>query len=404
MSKRRSVWSVLGCLAVVMVLASGGLALWGRLRWADAGWYYHRSADYRLRRGQQALREGNRNRAEKVGELLATSGYADQAALLRGEILFRQAKALVESGQAQAAAGRLVRAIEEFNKIRDQGQIRLQAAEAERALRFVLDSEPNDIEAHRGLAAIYFDQGASLRALEHLQRVADLDEADGRPYRLMGLILKDRDNYPAAIDCYRAALGRQLGGQSADKVRFELAECLAKLDRCDEVVEVLAQRDSADEDAATMVLRATCLAKKGQVLGAATVLDRALEVFPDDAAVLRERAILHMEAHESEAALALLQRALRIDPHDYSGRYQLGLVYKLLGRAVEAAQELSRAEQIKADLREQQRLTQEAATRPWQADVRLRLAAVCDRLGHYSDAQSWRAAAAACGLRIMEHP
>ncbi|HMC89351.1 MAG TPA: tetratricopeptide repeat protein, partial [Gemmataceae bacterium] len=243
MSKRRSVWSVLCCLAVVMVLASGGLALWGWLRWADAAWYYHRSADYRLRRGQQALREGNRNRAEKVGELLATSGYADQAALLRGEILLRQGKALVESGQAQAAAGRLVRAIEEFNKIRDQGQIRLQAAtlsgqcllylkqprEAERALRFVLDSEPNDIEAHRGLAAIYFDQGASLRALEHLQSVADLDEADGRPYRLMGLILKDRDNYPAAIDCYRAALGRQLGGQSADKVRFELAECLAKL-------------------------------------------------------------------------------------------------------------------------------------------------------------------------------
>jgi hypothetical protein len=49
-------------------------------------------------------------------------------------------------------------------------------------------------------------------------------------------------------------------------------------------------------------------------------------------------------------------------------------------------------------------LTQEAATRPWEADVRLRLAAVCDRLGHYTDAQSWREAAAACRLRTAEHP
>jgi tetratricopeptide (TPR) repeat protein len=392
--------------------------LWGWLRWSDAAWYYYPSADHRLRRGQQALREGNVDRAAEVAELLAASGYADQAALLRGEILFRQGKALVERGKAQSAIGRLGRAIDEFNKIRDRGRIRLEAAslsgqcllylkqprEAERVLRFVLDEQPNDIDALRGLAAIYFDQGATLRALDYLKRVAELDQGDGRPYRLMGLILKDRDNYAAAVDCYRAALDRQLRGQPADKVRFELAECLAKLGRCDEVVEVLAQRDSADEDAATMVLRATCLAKKGQVGEAAAILDRALEVFRDDAAVLRERASLHMEAHEPEAALALLQRALRIDPHNYSGRYQLGLVYKMLGKTVEAAQELSRAEQIKADLREQQRLTQEAATRPWEADVRLRLAAVCDRLGHSTDAQSWREAAAACRLRTAEHP
>jgi tetratricopeptide (TPR) repeat protein len=411
MSNQRSVWLVLCGLSIVATLGSGGLAFWGWLRWADARWYYHWSADYRLRRGQEALHEGNLGRAQEVADMLTAGGHGDQAALLQGEILFRQGKALVDNGQAPSAVGRLSRAIDECNKIKDQGTIRLQAAslsgqcllylkqprEAERALRFVLDQQPNDVDALRALAAIYFDQGATSQAIDYLERVAKLDETDGRAYRLMGLIFKEHDNYAAAMDCYRIALGRQLGKQSPDKVRFELEECLARLNRYDEVVEVLGQCDAASEDAAQMVLRATCLARKGQAAEASMVLNRALEVFPDDAAVLRERAVLHLEARQPEAALPLLQRAVRADSYDYSSHYQLGLVYRILGKTVEAAQELSRAEQVNGDLREQQRLTQEAATRPWDAEIRLRLAAVCDRLGRYSDAASWREAAAACG-------
>jgi tetratricopeptide (TPR) repeat protein len=398
-------------------LAAVSLAVLGRAQWADAGWYYHFSPAYRLERGRQALLQGDRNRAEQVAQCLATSGHGDPAALLRGEILFRQGRALAETGQAPAAVGRLAAAIEEFNKIEDQGSIRLEAAalsgqcflylkrprEAERLLRFVLQEQPDHVDAHRALAAVYFDQGAMTPAVQHLQRVAALDDADGRPHRLMGLIFKDREDYATAVDCYRQALARELRGQPPAKIRLELAECLSKLNRYHEATDLLAASDFSDEDApAVAVLRATCLIRQGQAAAATAILDRALAAFPDDAVLLRERAIRHVEAKEAEAALPLLRRALDMDRHDYSSHYQLGLVYRMLGRGQEAAEQLRLAEQIKTDLLEHERLTREAASRPWDASVRLRLAALSDRLGRPADAASWREAAVACPVATRD--
>src|SRR5207247_11209982 len=96
--------------------------------------------------------------AEQYADLLEAGGAADHAHLLKGEI------ALARDGFTQALA--------HFNRIRDQGALRLQAAflsgkcllslrnlrESERALLFVLDQQPDHVEAHRLLAIIYYDQ------------------------------------------------------------------------------------------------------------------------------------------------------------------------------------------------------------------------------------------------------
>src|SRR5207237_9445393 len=98
--------------------------------------------------------------------------------LLRGEELFLQAKPYAEADKADVAAPLLLKALTEFDKIRDKGKLRLRAAltigkcylymhqyrDAESAFGFVADSDPNNVDAHRGLASLYYDLGVTSRA------------------------------------------------------------------------------------------------------------------------------------------------------------------------------------------------------------------------------------------------
>jgi tetratricopeptide (TPR) repeat protein len=384
------------------------------VRWGDVRWYYDSSPGHRLAQGQQALHLGKETRASAIVDILAADGYSDHAALLQGEILFRRGKALIELGQAQPATSLLRDAVSEFNKIRDQGPIRLESAgfsgqcflylkqyrEAERVLRFVLGQRPDDVEARRALAAVYFDQGALLLALEHLERVAELDDADARPYRLLGLIYKDLENYAAAVDCYRKALARELRGQPASKIQIELAECLSRQNGCDEALQILELCQPQPSDAAlAAALKGACLRDLGRAAEAAIVLDTALAQWPSEVVLLRQRAILHLEAKEAEAGVTLLKRALDLDRSDYTSRYQLGLAYRALGRTAEADGQFRLTEQTKADLLEHRKLTQEAASKPWDAGVRQHLATLCEKLGRFEDAAQWSLAAAACSVQ-----
>src|SRR5947199_218337 len=63
--------------------------------------------------------------------------------------------------------------------------------EADRVFRSVVAEQPDQVDAHRGLAVIAYDLGQLGEAVEHLRRVAELDAADPRPHRLIGLIYKD---------------------------------------------------------------------------------------------------------------------------------------------------------------------------------------------------------------------
>src|SRR5207253_310568 len=112
----------------------------------------------------------------------------DHAQLLRGEIWLQDK----DYGRALA----------ELNQIRDQGKLRVEAAaltgrcqlelkvphQAERAYLFVLEHQPDHLDAHRGLAALYYDQGAFMRAVKHCEDWARLSPKEGRPHRFMGVI------------------------------------------------------------------------------------------------------------------------------------------------------------------------------------------------------------------------
>ena len=78
--------------------------------------------------------------------------------------------------------------------------------EADEAFLLAAKADPTHADAYRGLAAVAYDQGALLRAVTHLEKVAEIDPADGRPHRMIATIYADLDKREEAIAACRAAL------------------------------------------------------------------------------------------------------------------------------------------------------------------------------------------------------
>jgi tetratricopeptide (TPR) repeat protein len=401
MAKRKRLLVLLSALVVLLGLAAA----------LGARWYRTTRPDYRLRCGYEALARGDRNGAERLVLLLQAGGARDHAELLRAEVLFAQAKPFLDADQPEAAAPLLRRAVEACNKISDRGEIRLQAAaltgrcflylhepaQAARAFDFVVTERPEHADAHRGLAAIYYDQGALTRALQQLEEVARLDPGDGRPHRMMGHIYKELEQYDRAAAAFQEALTRRLSNDFAADARANLAECLVKEGRHAEALWTL---DACDPDARRspnlLTLRAECLAAQGQGEEARSLLDAALSAHPSSLDLLRLRARLHREAGEVKAEAGLLERILAIDRHDYTSRYQLAQAYETLGRSAEAAEQRRLCQQTQQALAEMTKLHEEAVENPWDAGVRRRLAEICRQLDRPDQAELWLQAAAAC--------
>jgi tetratricopeptide (TPR) repeat protein len=344
------------------------------------------------------LRRGNWVKAEQTALQLETAGYNDHAHLLNGEISFRQQ--------------RYLQAVGAFNKIQDQGPLRRQAvalsgrcqlalgnrSEAVRAFRFVLEEDPEHVDAHRGLAAVYYDQGAVLAALRHLVEVARLDPDNGQAHRLIGLIYKDRpyDNH-LAIAAYQEALRRQLPPDVAEAVRGEWAACLVKQGEYTQALDVL-ERCTPEGAAqpAVVALRADCLWNLGQAAEASSLLDQALLRHPRSVALLRLRARLYLDAQQSQAAATCLEQAVQIDRQDAPSRHLLAQAYDLLGRRTEADEQRRLFAQTQEQLKTLTRLSEEIGHKPWDAALHQRLAEVCDQLDKPELARMWRQAAAAC--------
>jgi tetratricopeptide (TPR) repeat protein len=401
MSARRRLLVVVTA-PVLLLGVTGALGVW---------WYRTTRPDYRLRCGVEALQRGDRHGAERLAMLLQASGARDHAELLRAQILFQQAKPYLDAEQTEAAMPLLHQCLDTCGRIRDQGGIRVQAAaltgecllylhepaQAERAFTFVLTERPDYADAHRGLAALYFDQGASTAALPHLKEVARLDPGDGRPYRMMGHIYMELEQRDLAIAAFQEALRRRLSSDFAGDVRVTQAECLVKEGRHADALQIL---DACDPEArrspSLVALRAECLATLGQREEARVLLDTSLADHSRSPELLRARAGLHREAGEAKAEAELLERLLAIDRHDYTSRYQLVQAYEILGRSAEAAQQRRLCQETHDALAEMTKLHDQALQHPWDPGVRRQLAEVCRQLDRPDQAELWLRAAAAC--------
>jgi tetratricopeptide (TPR) repeat protein len=336
-----------------------------------------------------------------MADRLLAAGHSDHAHLLRARVLHARQipnAALAECTQVRegGALGRRAAALA-GKCLLDLGALN----DSDRVFSRLVEQEPDDADAHRGVAAVAYELGQSDRAIDHLQQVIRLDPSDARPYRMLGEIHRDSGDVAAAVAAYREALrlGTGLSPVARDQLRFELVDGLVELSEYAEALAVLDDiPPGAAEPAYMEALRVEALRGLGRPDEARALADRALAAYPE-APFYRLRGQLHLDEGNAQAAIPFLEKAAAMSPHHYQSHFLLARGYAAAGRKADADRASARAEEIRRDYEHIISLSREIADKPWDPEVRLRLAEFFERTGNAKQAAMWRKAAAECQAR-----
>jgi len=237
---------------------------------------------------------------------------------------------------------------------------------------------------------MYYDIGAMNHAIRHLLVVAEQAPDDPRPFRLIGLIHKDFEEYPKAVNAYRESLGRNPAQALKQEVLSELTECLVNLRRHEEALETIRE---GPPSAPILWLRAQCHHALGDATTARSLVDEAIEVDPKHLEALHLRGTLELEAGDAASAVDTLSNAVKLFPTEWRLRYTLARAYRRLGNEDKSAEHLDVMEEFR-DLRERfTKLHAQAIKDPEDVDVRYQLGCVARQLDKPELAVTWFKAA-----------
>lgn len=262
--------------------------------------------------------------------------------------------------------------------------------EAVTRLRFAVDRQPNNAQIRRWLAALYLDMKAPNSAIAELQKVAELDPTDGRPHRVIGVILKDYRQYELARAAYQESLRRHLEPHVVAEVIGELAELLLETGRPTESLETLNRCPAPFRDTPYLQgIRAQCLWELGNTDDAVALADKAMCTDPTLLPMLRLRASILLAQEKPQAALPLLLRYVRIDPINNQSRKMLADTYRLLGER-EKADEQTKIRDRLFDFNQQLiRLTTELMLKPQDDGLRVRIGQLWLGIDQLLEARNW---------------
>ncbi|MEK6257566.1 MAG: tetratricopeptide repeat protein [Planctomycetota bacterium] len=377
---------MMGGVVAAGLLAGAGLLGMQLLRPAKP------TLDEGLRRVEHADAEG----VDRIEQALLRSGARDEAAVVRCAWLVRRARyqQALNGLTPDMIAGPLNRHV-----LRLAGECLFHLGELDRAESLLVQlvaEHPDEVDAHRVLAAMYYDLGSpdlALKALNHVIRLAPLDY---RPHHLTGVILMDNENFVAAAKQFRLGLSKTPPEEPRRVMQQELAKVLIRLRDFPGALDSLSDtKPSPDTD----TQRAECFWSLGDARQAAQLVDEVLANHPEHVNALKLKARFIEEAGEGELAVPLLQKVLVEEPFDLDARYQLLQLYGALGKNEERATEQIEYNRYRGLQDRLIELNQQASSDPNAEAPRRELVKVCQALGRQKLAAMWHKAAEFCARR-----
>jgi predicted Zn-dependent protease len=262
---------------------------------------------------------------------------------------------------------------------------------AEQGLITVVDREPDNLEAHRWLTAIYFEVDASVPAAAHLREWIRLDASDPRPYRWLGHVTRHSEvGYPEAIEAYRKLLQMDLDEAERATVLKELAETqVATLADYHQALETLAELPKAlQNEPSIALLRAECLLGLGKADEAGHIVDAVLKKHPTLTSALLFRARVYLQADQPHQAIPLLENLVSRHPQNSRARQTLMLAYQSIRDDRRADEQKRLLDALIASRRRLRELQKVAANNPWNNQARLETALLNSATNH-SEALAW---------------
>jgi tetratricopeptide (TPR) repeat protein len=333
-----------------------------------------------------AVEQGEVAEARAIRRRLTRRGALDEARVLQGGILthLSEWQAALSFLDASLAQGHLRRPL-----LLWAGQCLLQTGElgrAELVLRTLVTEFPDDSKAIRMLAITYYDLGAMHPALDCLNRLKILNSDDYRPHHLSGVIHLDFEQFAEAVSDFTEALSRRPPEPKRIQISQDLALAHVKL------LEGLA------DSPGSLALEALCHlaqgneAKAEECIRLGKSLNSSRETEPK---LLKAESRLMSHRGNHESALSILKRLAELEPHNVETHHAISLVFGRLGRDAEQKAAIAKTGQIRELRKQLTELSNRANAAPYDVEVRIRLAAICEELGLQELSRSWRQAAQA---------
>ena len=383
----RRVWKiVMGAVVAAGLLAGAGLL----------GMRSYRSEKPTLAEGLRRVENADAEGVDQIEQALLRSGARDEAAVVRCAWLVRRARyeQALNHLTPDMVAGPLSR-----HALRLAGESLFHLGQLDRAeslLTQLVAESPDEVDAYRILAVMYYDLGSpdlALKALSHVIRLAPLDY---RPHHLTGVILTDNENFEAAAQQFRLGLSKAPPTETKRAMQQELAQVLIRHRDYQGALDALSETQSSP---ATDTQRAECVWSLGDSKQAVQLVDAVLADHPDHVNALKLKARIVEEAGAGELAVKLLQQVLVKEPYDLDARYQLLQLYGSLGKNDERATELIEYNRYRALQDRLIKLNQQASLDPNAEAPRRELVEVCQALGRQKLADMWQRAADYCARR-----
>lgn len=230
---------------------------------------------------------------------------------------------LLQVGDAAAAAGDFVSAIEAFS-----GAVAL---------------KPDSMAAHVKRGEAYWRRGDLESAARDLRRAVDLDPSAPRPRELLGDVSYALGRYERAADHYREYVELD---DSAHRLFYKLGLAQYRAGAADACIAALDGALALDaRSAETHYLRGLCLRDAQKPRDAVAALEQAVALSPAMLQGREELADVYGELGRADARLAQLDALRALDPGP-SREVALGLAHAQTGDATGAVQVLSRAARL----------------------------------------------------------
>lgn len=274
-------------------------------------------------------------------------------------------------------------------------------AQAEILLRTASAEFPENHQVARLLAAVYFDLGAMHPALNQLMKLKAAGVKDYRLYHMSGAIYLDFEQFDNAVKDLEIALQLSQPGARRDEIALELAQGYRRLLKFDDAIRTA---QSVRPSAAQCAELALAQLGKGDLSAATQSIERGRGFRTDEPNFLRAEAQVLVEKNEFDQAIVRLKRLAVLEPQDFEVHYKLAAIYQRQDRMSDHRAALAKFERLTEIRREVTKLNQEANEKPYDVELRLKLADLCREMGRLDLEGDWRRAAAACQKIIKQQP
>lgn len=242
-------------------------------------------------------------------------------------------------------------------------------------------------------SAIRLELGRDQEVLTYCDELIALDSAAASPYRMQAMVHRRHGRWDHYVQSLEKARARTHNEDPA--LQLELIDGYVRVGRFDDAHREFEKLEAGRPDIARAAptVHAQLLIQKGDLEKADEILDDYLKSEPGDVEALVLKGKLLVDAQEFQAAVDVLQTALKYDPSAQDAHFQLAQAYARLNQKDLANHHLAQHRKLLDSKVKMFALEQQAAREPRNVAVRRKLAEMYSEIQMPDLAAFWERAA-----------